>query len=94
MIHSLKTWPPSFDAVLSGVKTCEVRRDDRGFNVGDTLILHEWEPSTRSFTGRSVARRVTHLVYCDHRSGIGLGPAFVAMSVVPYDGPALPAKGL
>lgn len=45
MIHELKTWPEFFDAVKRGEKTFEVRRNDRGFQVGDTLRLVRWQPS-------------------------------------------------
>lgn len=37
--HILKTLPPYWDAVLRGDKTFEVRRDDRGFQKGDTVAL-------------------------------------------------------
>lgn len=39
MIHELKTDPEVFDAVARGEKTFEIRKDDRGFSVGDTLLL-------------------------------------------------------
>ena len=42
-IHELKIWPQYFDAIASGIKTFEVRKDDRGFAVGDTLVLKEWK---------------------------------------------------
>lgn len=38
--HVLKTLPDYFDAVARGEKTFEVRRDDRGFQKGDILVLH------------------------------------------------------
>lgn len=41
--HVLKTAPPYFEAVLTGDKTFEVRRDDRGFQRGDTLRLREYD---------------------------------------------------
>lgn len=37
--HELKTDPDMFDAVTDGEKTFEIRRDDRGYEVGDELIL-------------------------------------------------------
>lgn len=42
--HKLKTWPESFEAMLSGRKTHEWRSDDRGFAVNDLLVLEEFVP--------------------------------------------------
>ena len=44
MRHELKTMTKYFRDVESGVKTFEVRRNDRNFQVGDTLVLREWIP--------------------------------------------------
>jgi hypothetical protein len=41
MKHYLKTDPEPFRATWSGQKTFEVRLDDRGYRVGDELILIE-----------------------------------------------------
>jgi hypothetical protein len=45
MIHELKIWPTFYSRVKSGVKTFEVRKNDRGFQSGDTVILKEFDPS-------------------------------------------------
>ena len=42
--HRLKTWPESFEAVFSGRKTHEWRRDDRPYEAGDRLLLEEFVP--------------------------------------------------
>lgn len=42
--HTLKTLPPFFDAVVRGDKTFEVRKDDRAFQAGDTLVLNHYDP--------------------------------------------------
>lgn len=71
-VHELKTWPEYFDAVIQGVKRFEVRKDDRGYMVGDVLVLKEYDPAKRvvdegiyiagvqCYTGRQVRMRVTY----------------------------------
>lgn len=45
--HILKCWPAYFDAVARGEKTFEIRRDDRGFQRGDILVLQRTKDSDR-----------------------------------------------
>lgn len=45
VVHDLKTLPVHFDAVHRGEKTFEIRRDDRGFQKGDTVRLRRFNPS-------------------------------------------------
>jgi len=42
-IHELKTIQPHFDNVWCGLKSFEVRKDDRGYNTGDLLLLKEYD---------------------------------------------------
>ncbi len=62
MIHELKTWPPYFQAILDFTKTFEVRRDDRGFMVGDHLLLAEWDPKIQSYTGRKLETTIMYIM--------------------------------
>lgn len=61
----LKISPQYFDDVDSGKKPFEVRRDDRPFAVGDTLLLREW---SGDYTGRSTFKVITYILrdsdYC------------------------------
>ncbi len=57
--HRLKTVQPYFDAVATGAKTAELRKEDRVFQVGDLLLLDEWTGS--EFTGRYVVAEITHI---------------------------------
>lgn len=72
--HDLKTWPEPFQAILDGRKRYEIRVDDRGFAVGDELLLLEYRPaetrenglgvcfySKGGYTDRRVRARVTYM---------------------------------
>ncbi len=43
MTHTLKTIQPYYNDVKSGNKTFELRKMDRQFEVGDTIILQEFD---------------------------------------------------
>ena len=62
-VHELKTWNSVFSAIIEGVKTAEFRKNDRGFKVGDILLLREYLPDKKKYTGREVKVKVTHCVY-------------------------------
>lgn len=45
MVHNLKILPVFFQAVIDGVKNFDIRdNSDRGFQKGDTVIFHEYDP--------------------------------------------------
>jgi hypothetical protein len=60
VIHELKLVQPYYDEVVSGVKSFVVRKDDRGFQLGDVLRLKEWDPQTQTYTGRSIGALVNY----------------------------------
>lgn len=74
--HELKTWPEFFAATRRGYKKFELRQDDRpeGFQVGDELLLKEWDPTIeepygpgeggkyKGYTGQEVLVRVDYVM--------------------------------
>ena len=60
MIHELKLRREFFDYVRFGIKKFEIRKDDRGFNVGDTLVLKEIAEAGGE-TGRYLVRQVDYI---------------------------------
>ncbi|MFO0862992.1 MAG: DUF3850 domain-containing protein [Candidatus Saccharibacteria bacterium] len=56
-----KIWPEYFNKILSGEKTYELRLADWEINTGDTLILKEWDPKTKIFTGRELTKKVGYV---------------------------------
>lgn len=82
--HELKIWPEYFQAVQEGIKTHEIRVNDRDFHVGDVLVLLEWFPSCHTFgegasyTGRKCEVEVTYIT----RGGqFGIRSDMVVMSI-------------
>ena len=60
MIHDIKILPIYFEAVALGIKTFEVRKDDRPYQVGDTLLLREY--GNGEFTGKNLKAKVTYIL--------------------------------
>lgn len=56
----LKTLPQYFEEIIKGNKRAELRFNDRDFNVGDIYELEEYDGKT--YTGRSVTVRITHIL--------------------------------
>jgi hypothetical protein len=76
--HELKSWPDQFQAMWTGLKRDEFRRDDRGYQLGDQLELREWDPARRQYTGFRLTARVTHLV---RGPELEVPPGFVVLSI-------------
>lgn len=81
-VHDLKCWPEPYDGLRWGRKTWELRKDDRGYAVGDILVLREWLQTEQEYTGSAVARRVTYLM---RGPAFGLPDGYVIMSVEPLE---------
>lgn len=84
-VHELKTDPEVFAAVLAGLKTHEIRFNDRGFQVGDELLLRETAHSGAEmaarpeipliYTDRTVRRTISHI-----QTGYGLADGWCILS--------------
>jgi hypothetical protein len=76
--HELKTWPLYFQEVFMGHKTFEIRINDRDFQVGDYVILKEWDGVRKVFTGRELARTITYIL---NGGQFGIQDEYVIMSI-------------
>lgn len=77
-IHALKTWPVVYQLTIAGLKTFEVRKNDRDFKPDDVLVLREYNPDRDEYTGRMSAFKVTFVLQGD----FGLPPGLCVMSIV------------
>lgn len=67
--HNLKTHPQYFNAVLNGDNYFELRKNDRDFAVGDTVVLNEYVAPTEpdmvnaaAFTNRKIEFSISSLL--------------------------------
>jgi len=60
-IHELKIWPSEFVMLKNFTKRYEIRRADRDYQVGDTVILREWDPTTGQYSGNACRAEIIHL---------------------------------
>lgn len=77
--HCLKTEQPFFGAIREGLKTFEIRNNDRVFKVGDILCLEEYRDG--EYSGSRINRRVSYI--CDWMQQ----PGYVVMSLADVDDP-------
>lgn len=56
-----KIWPEYFEQILQGKKTFELRLNDFDIADGDTLVLKEWDPETKLYTGREIEKQVGYV---------------------------------
>lgn len=84
MEHQLKIRFEYLRDILEGKKTFEVRKDYRGFKIGDVLVLNEWLPTEDfegfgDYTGRRIKVRVDYVFYMRE---LGIDSDYCVMSIV------------
>jgi hypothetical protein len=90
MIQHLKSWPRYFDAILAGTKKHDIRKMDRRFEIGDIIMLEEFDPKTSNYTGRKLKAKITWISSSDEPCSIAedaLSSDFCVLSLeVQYQG--------
>lgn len=59
--HGLKIAPEYFKAVKNGSKKFEIRKNDRDYNVGDILVLLEYDKYYEAFTGEKITVEIIYM---------------------------------
>jgi hypothetical protein len=85
--HVLKCWPEFFEAIAAGLKRHDLRRaDDREFQVGETVLLQEFDPHSAKHTGREQIVEITYVTAADRPCALserGLYPEYCILSIRP-----------
>lgn len=61
-----KAWPKLFTEVAKGNKKFDLRLGDFKCKKGDVLVLREWDPKVKKYTGRKIEKRITFVIRTDN----------------------------
>jgi len=60
--HTRKSWRMFFEDIYAGIRTSDIRSEDRGqFHEDDELHLREWDPVKGTYTGREMICLITYV---------------------------------
>lgn len=86
--HTLKTWATAWEAIRSGEKTFEVRRNDRFFQRGDTVRL-VWQEDGNHTYGVDYNRILVRRIGWTLQGGqFGIEPGYCVFALEPIEGAA------
>jgi len=57
-----KTWPEFFELIMAGKKRFDLRVADFDIQEGDILVLEEWDPKTKEYTGRKIEKKIDYVL--------------------------------
>ena len=57
-----KTWKEAFEKILSGEKTFDARLANFECKIGDILVLEEYDPVKKKYTGRKIEKKITFVL--------------------------------
>ena len=84
--HNLKILPQYFEAQVDGLKSFELRKNDRKFKVGDEIKLNEISSKIGDNykpTGRACLVLITYILHSDHGNEFeGLEPGYCILGTV------------
>ena len=84
-IHELKCWPELFTPVIKKKKPFDVRLNDRDYQAGDALLLSEYNPLQKTYTGRQ-ALVIVDQVFELAVPGLKKGFVIMAITVASVNG--------
>jgi hypothetical protein len=85
----LKTWPKFYQDIVDGKKKFELRKFDRPFQLGATVILREYD-NVKGYTGRRACVEITYILHGDYenfgiKNGYGIFGFKLINPTINYD---------
>ncbi len=83
-VHELKCHPQYFQNIWIRKKLFEIRLNDREFNIGDKLLLKEFDTNL-GFSNRKISANIDYMLE-DEQLGIKKGYCILSLSdIINYD---------
>lgn len=83
-VHRLKTWSTPFEDVKSGMKTFEIRKNDRDYRIGDVLVLDLYNNLLREYDEHT-SPLVCEVQYVMRGGRFGVAEDYVVMAIAPVE---------
>ena len=77
-VISKKILPKYYNGLIERRKTCELRKDDSDYEVGDLLVLREWDGT--KYTGRFRVVQITYIMRNMEEYGLKDGYAILCFN--------------
>ena len=81
MVHELKTWIEYFQLMVSGEKSFDLRKNDRGFRAGHELLLKEYDKESNNYTSRILHCKITYVLKGEEAETFGLKEGFCILGL-------------
>lgn len=82
-IHYVKTNSEFYQLCVKGVKTFELRKNDRDYKAGDIFVSQEYNPETQKFTGRNTRSKIDYVL--EGFAGLEPGYCIIQLGEVIFD---------
>lgn len=79
----VKVLPEFYEELRMHRKTFEIRKDDRDYQVGDILVLREW--NGKEYTGSKTKREITYILRNAEEYGLKEGFCILALQTIGWN---------
>ncbi len=90
MKHVVKSWSMFYRDIEKGIRTADIRLNDRRYAIGDTMELNEFDPVKFEYTGNKMEVEITYIQTNKSNpcaiSQFALNDAYVVLSIKQIKG--------
>lgn len=73
MVHTYVSNLSEFIAVTNGIKTADIKKEEKPYSPGDTIVFQEYDDEKKVFTGNELSAAVTNVTRSTRTNGLKNG---------------------